>query len=135
MGMRPPTPAGREMTDPSPEKEFPVKEESRWLTVADVAGQLGLDPCSVYRLCRARKIPHRRIGAGSGRIVFTPADVDAYLAACVVEVATSGPEEGPRPSPRASLEFFVPQGSPKGALPRRRIADARAPARGGRSAS
>ena len=81
----------------------------RWLTVKDAAESLGLDESTVYRLCRSRKIPHRRIGAGGGRIVFTREDLSAYLESCVVPVAPIEPE--PAPAQNVKLRYVRPQGS------------------------
>lgn len=55
------------------------------MSVADAAKYLGLDRTSVYRMCDARKIRHRRMGLNGGRIVLDRADLDAYLESCVVE--------------------------------------------------
>jgi excisionase family DNA binding protein len=62
------------------------KVATRWHDVPAAAEYLGLDRTTVYRMCQARQIRHRRIGPGSGRIVFDRADLDAYLTSCVVEV-------------------------------------------------
>lgn len=84
------------MPDPSP-----------WLTVRQAADHLKVDISTLYRLCKARKIRHRRIGTGSGRIVFTAADLASYMESCVVEV---GPEPEPMPPP-TRLKYIRPQGS------------------------
>jgi excisionase family DNA binding protein len=72
----------------STEAKAPREPEAStpWLNVTAAAKYLGLDPATVYRLCTARRIRHRRVGVGSGRIVFSQADLDSYLEACVVEV-------------------------------------------------
>src|SRR5262249_33271558 len=56
------------------------------MTVTQAADYLGLEKSCIYRLCAARRIRHLRIGTGGGRILFEPADLDAYLASCAVEV-------------------------------------------------
>jgi excisionase family DNA binding protein len=81
---------------------------SNWLSVKQAAESLGLNETSVYRLCQAKKIPHRRIGAGGGRIVFTPEDLAAYLESCRVPIGEATPEPAAYP---VRLEFFRPQGS------------------------
>jgi excisionase family DNA binding protein len=88
-------------------KGFLMSEAMDWLTVKQAAEALKLDVSTLYRLCRARKIRHRRIGNGAGRIVFTQSDLAAYLDSCVVEV---GPEPEPTPLP-VRLRNFRPQGS------------------------
>lgn len=35
--------------------------EKRWLTVADTADYLDLNPKSVYRACHARKLPYAKV--------------------------------------------------------------------------
>ena len=57
----------------------------RTYQVQEVAELLGVAPSTVYDLARQRKIPHRRIGTGRGRIVFTEEDVEQFLNSCKVE--------------------------------------------------
>jgi excisionase family DNA binding protein len=57
----------------------------RTYQVPEVAELLGVAPSTVYDLARERKIPHRRIGTGRGRIVFTEQDVEEFLRLCKVE--------------------------------------------------
>jgi excisionase family DNA binding protein len=57
----------------------------RTFQVQDVAKLLGVAASTVYDLARQRKIPHRRIGTGRGRIVFTEQDVEEFLVSCKVE--------------------------------------------------
>jgi excisionase family DNA binding protein len=81
---------------------------SEWLNVKEAAEALGLDESTVYRLCRAHKIPHRRMGVRGGRITFTREDLAAYLASCVVPV---GAPEDPTPPTPVRLKHIRPQGS------------------------
>ena len=76
-----------------------------FLSVRQAAEQLHLDQSTVYRLCGARKIQHRRMGTGKGRIVFTTADLDQYLESCVVPVGVPEPVE----SHTARLKHVRPQ--------------------------
>jgi excisionase family DNA binding protein len=57
----------------------------RTYQVQEVAKLLGVAASTVYDLTRQRKIPHRRIGTGRGRIVFTEQDVEDFLVSCKVE--------------------------------------------------
>jgi excisionase family DNA binding protein len=57
----------------------------RTYQVQEVAKLLGVAPSTVYDLARQRKIAHRRIGTGRGRIVFTEADIEDFLNSCKVE--------------------------------------------------
>jgi len=57
----------------------------RTYQVQEVAELLGVAPSTVYDLARQRKISHRRIGTGRGRIVFTELDVQEFLDSCKVE--------------------------------------------------
>jgi excisionase family DNA binding protein len=58
----------------------------RTYLVREVATLLGVAASTVYDMVRQRKIPHRRIGTGRGRIVFTQQDVQEFLDSCKVEV-------------------------------------------------
>ena len=88
-----------------------------WLSVAEAAAALGLDTSAIYRLVQAKKIPHRRIGAGGGRIVFTQADLDEYLESVRVPIA-DGPPEPPQGRGMPS-KWFQPQGTAKAPRSRR----------------
>ncbi len=64
------------------------------LTVKQVAERLGCCPGTVYLLCAAGKLMHRRVGLGRGRIRVSEEDLAAYLAAAKVEGLAQ-----PRPTP------------------------------------
>jgi predicted DNA-binding transcriptional regulator AlpA len=81
---------------------------SDWLSVKDAELFLKLDASTIYRLCKAKQIPHRRIGTRGGRIVFTQADLDSYLDSCVVPVEL--PKTEPETLP-VRLKYVRPQGS------------------------
>ena len=51
--------------------------DRRWLTVAEVAEELGCHPISVYRLCGRRKMPHAK-AAGVG-IRVDRADLERFM--------------------------------------------------------
>jgi excisionase family DNA binding protein len=53
--------------------------------VREVAQLLGIAASTVYDLARQRKIAHRRIGTGRGRIVFTEQDIGGFLDSCKVD--------------------------------------------------
>jgi len=55
----------------------PAKAKDDWLTVADVADQLGVAPRTVYRLREEKKLPHQHVGSGRGTIRVRPADLVA----------------------------------------------------------
>ena len=57
----------------------------RTYQVQEVAKLLGVARSTVYDMARLRKIPHRRIGTGRGRIVFTEEDVQQFLDSSKVE--------------------------------------------------
>lgn len=61
------------------------------MTVADAAKILEVSPDLVYRLCRAGKLAHARIGLGRGVIRIDRADVDAFLESR--RVAAGPPDE------------------------------------------
>jgi excisionase family DNA binding protein len=66
------------------EKDFET-DDMRTFQVQEVAKLLGVSPSTVYDMARMRKISHRRIGTGRGRLVFTEQDVQEFLSACKVE--------------------------------------------------
>lgn len=51
------------------------------MSATEAAKRIGISPSKLYQLAAARAISHYRIG---GKIVFSDADVDAYLASCRV---------------------------------------------------
>ena len=51
------------------------------MTVAGAAKRIGISPSKLYQLVAARAISHYRVGA---KIVFSEADIEAYLTACHV---------------------------------------------------
>lgn len=50
-----------------------------WLSVKEAAESLGLPTGTVYDMARRNTITHYRLGAGRGRVVFRPSDVEAYI--------------------------------------------------------
>lgn len=65
------------------------------LSVKQAAEEIGLTPDTLYRLCKAGKLAHYRLGAGGGAIRIKLEDLRAYLESCRVEgaVASSKPEK------------------------------------------
>ena len=55
---------------------------SQYLTAEEAADQLGVNVNTIYRLCHARQICHRKPGK---KYLFTREDLEAYLASCKVE--------------------------------------------------
>jgi excisionase family DNA binding protein len=72
------------------------QEETRLLTVREVATTLRVSPSLVYQLIEAGKIACHRIGTGRGAIRVSSADLDAYLQGCRSERQTPVPKP-PRP--------------------------------------
>jgi excisionase family DNA binding protein len=54
-------------------------------TVAQAAGRLGISQSLLYAMVQEKKIPHRRVGVGKGRILFTDEDIGCYLESCRVQ--------------------------------------------------
>lgn len=81
-----------------------------WISVADAAKAIGVNDSTIRRLVRARKIGHARIGAGAGKIVFTRAHLDSYLAAAEVPVRDPA-EEVVRPGLDIPAKHFRHKGS------------------------
>ena len=67
------------------------------MTVNETAKRIGISASKLYQLASARRIAHYRIG---GKIVFSDADIDAFLQTCrvgtVAPVATA---------PRAAIKL------------------------------
>jgi excisionase family DNA binding protein len=61
------------------------------LTPAEAAEYLGCGVGLVYRLCKAKRLPHYRLGEGRGKIVLSKDDLDAYLAGVKVQLQASAP--------------------------------------------
>ena len=55
--------------------------------VKEAAEKLGISPSKLYQMAQRREISHLRVPPPNGRILFTQADLDAYLARCRVEVS------------------------------------------------
>ena len=76
------------------------------LTVKDAVPLLGLSPASVYALCTAKKLRHRRVGPGEGKIVIPPDAVEEYLARSTVD-STAGLPAAPTPEQHKGLKTFA----------------------------
>jgi excisionase family DNA binding protein len=71
----------------------------RNLTVAQAARFLGVSPATIYTLCAARRLPHRRFGPTRRMIRFAPEDLRAYMEdARVPAGGPAGDGEGKRTS-------------------------------------
>jgi excisionase family DNA binding protein len=64
------------------------------MTVAEAARLLEVSPDLVYRLCRAGRLGHRRIGIRRGVIRIDPSDVEAFRAASRVEADAADEPDG-----------------------------------------
>lgn len=68
----------------------------KWLSVNDVAAELGLGRSSIAALVASNRLACYRFGPNGGRIRFKPEDVEAY-----VESTRSGPKvKAPAPPKR-----------------------------------
>lgn len=76
------------------------------LTVKEAAPLLGLSPASVYALCTAKKLRHRRVGAGEGKIVIPPDAIEEYLARSTVD-STAGAAGSPAQEKHKGLKTFA----------------------------
>lgn len=77
------------------------KEAAPLLTIAEAAAYLKLSESAVYALCASKRLGHFRLPVrGRGKIVTTPADCEAFLRSCRVEVAGEGESAIPAPPPR-----------------------------------
>jgi excisionase family DNA binding protein len=59
-----------------------------FLTVLECAKALRVSPSTVYSLAKERRIAHRRVGVGRGRLLFTEQDIQEYLASCEVRAGS-----------------------------------------------
>lgn len=55
------------------------------LLVEDVAPLVGMAPSTLTEHCRRGRFPHRKL-PGARRLLFAPADVQAYIDGCELEV-------------------------------------------------
>jgi len=67
------------------------------MTIAEAAPRLGISASKLYQLVAARAIAHYRVG---GKIVFSQADIDDYLARCRVAAVAPVPA-----APRVKLRL------------------------------
>jgi excisionase family DNA binding protein len=70
-----------------------------WLSAKQAAESLGLSPSVVYEMAHQGAIAHYRVGLGRGKLVFRPADVEAYL---------ESKRGGPKPKPPAAITARSP---------------------------
>jgi len=56
------------------------------MTVSEAAKRIGISASKLYQIAAARAISHYRVG---GKILFSEADVDMYLATCRVGAVTT----------------------------------------------
>ena len=69
---------GARVADPASEPQAAAVEPSElWLLTRDVADRLQMDPITVRKMARRRKLPYYRLG---GRYRFRLAEVEAALA-------------------------------------------------------
>lgn len=74
------------------------------LTVKQAAACLGVSPALVYSLCAARRIRHRRVGLGRGKIQIPEDALEEFGRKCTI-----GAEEEvipPPPRPRVKLKHL-----------------------------
>ncbi len=74
------------------------------LTVKQAAVRLGVSPALVYSLCAARRIRHRRVGLGRGKILIPEDALEEFGQKCTI-----GAEEvsvPPPPRPRVKLKHL-----------------------------
>ena len=59
------------------------------------AEQLQCSVALVYALCQSKRLPHFRVGAGRGKILIAPEDIDRFLATARVGSKTTPPPAAP----------------------------------------
>lgn len=69
----------------------------RWLTVREAAPLLHLGETAVYDLCASGQLPHSRVGPRKGKILISPAALEAYLESCAV-APPAAPTAASRPA-------------------------------------
>jgi excisionase family DNA binding protein len=58
-------------------------------TLKQVAPILNVKPVTLYRLCKNREIPYRKVGC---KIMFSDEDIQQYLSSTFVKPTTTGGE-------------------------------------------
>jgi excisionase family DNA binding protein len=62
------------------------------MNVSEAARLLEVKPATVYSLCAAGLLAHRRVGLGRGVIRITREALDAYIASCSVATRAPSPK-------------------------------------------
>lgn len=65
------------------------------LTVKQAGQRAGVSPALIYQWCQERRLPHYRMGGQGrrGKILISPADLDAFLEGCKVTPGACPPAE------------------------------------------
>ena len=61
------------------------------MTVHEAAEKLGISASTLYDMARQKKISHRRIGTGRGRVLFTDEDLEEFLRSSSVKALSLQP--------------------------------------------
>jgi hypothetical protein len=63
----------------------PVARVSPFILVADVAARYHCSEWTIHERARLGQIPHRKLAGSGSRLLFVPADLDAYDAGALLE--------------------------------------------------
>lgn len=66
----------------------------KWLSVNQVAEELGLGRATIYALVASKELTCYRVGPNRGRLRFKPEDVESYI-----DAGRSGPKVKTAPAP------------------------------------
>ncbi len=65
------------------------------LSIRQAAERVSVSPALIYQWCQERRLTHYRCGGQGrrGKILISPADLDAFMESCKVTQASSAPPE------------------------------------------
>jgi excisionase family DNA binding protein len=75
------------------------------LSVKAAADRLGVSTALIYSLCAARRIRHRRVGLGRGKILIPEDALEEFGEKCTVRTEEAA-SEPPPPKPRVRLKHL-----------------------------
>lgn len=80
------------------------------MTVQEAAEQLEISVATVYKLCAAGRLGHRRVGMRRGAIRIDAAHVEAFNLACEVGVLAGASEPIPAQKHGSERKLVIPDG-------------------------
>ena len=67
---------------------MPPPKTKRWRNLEEAATYTGLTKRQMHRAAKAGRVAYYKLSGPTGRLIFRTEDLDAFLAACRVEVSS-----------------------------------------------